>query len=141
MNMESTLMVKLMFTTPPRTLENHVKQTVALAAGPPGMDVDVVGDHKEKNVDRKLSTDDKKIITTSGDTILSIAKTEVKVEKLDDREFPPPKMLKLLNLAVSDEYKLPETMVNFKGTIRNGKGNCTFLHNYFGLTLWKKSKR
>ena len=122
---------------PPSTLENHVKQTVSLAAGPLGMDVDVLGDNKEKDMDREVFKDDKKDITRSGDQSLKIVTTEIKPEKGADLGFPPPAMLSLLNCAVSDEYKLPETMVNFKGTIRNGKGNCTFLHNYFGLTLWQ----
>ena len=129
---------------PPSTLENHVKQTVSLAAGPSGMNVDVLVDHKEKDVDRKVSTDDKKLITRSrdktlitGDKTLITVKTEIKPEKPPDCGFPPPEMLRLLNLACSDEYQLPEKMVNFKGAIRNGKGNSTFLHNYFGITLWQ----
>ena len=72
--------------------------------------------------------------TTSNDiSKVTSADTIIKKEKVT---FPPPEMARLLKLAYTEDYKLPDTMVNFKGTIRDGKGSITFLHNFLGMCLW-----
>ena len=122
---------------PPSDLKNHVKQTMCMAAGV-RVGCSLTPNISDPTNENEASSVARPSAKTSNDLIpppVPVPCTDIILKK-EFVPFPPPEMVKLLQLACTDEYKLPEVMVNYTGTIRNGKGNITFLHNYFGMCLW-----
>ena len=104
---------------PSSTLSNHVKHTISLASG---------------NVyPRKIVEE---IIPNTSAAVTAPIPTSVLSATVKREVTFPAEMLRILNLACTSEYQLPAVMDNFVGKIRTGRGNTTFLHNMFGLTLW-----